>query len=298
MLSNPPLAYSAHEHLVKDARSRPELWRLILGLGLIGVLVAALNLGLFAVVAGMAPHDWTIEFLQGASPLAMLILLGSFGFITFGVAVVAKRLQHRSLHSILGQYQLGLRQFWRVLGALTVLGVIVAVLPPYGVGEPLVRNLDVSTWLVLLPFSVVAVLIQTSAEEVLFRGYIQQSLAARFRSPIIWMGLPAVLFAAGHYAPAVAGDNAMLIAVWSCIFGLLASDLTARSGTLGPAIALHFFNNIIALVLISLPDNLSGLSLFLLPYDMSDTGMLRQWLYVDFVMMFVCWLAARLAIMR
>jgi len=155
-----------------------------------------------------------------------------------------------------------------------------------------------STWIVLLPFAAGAVLIQTSAEEILFRGYLQQSLAARFRSPLIWVGVPSALFAAGHYAPGIAGDNALLVAVWSCVFGVLAADLTARSGTLGPAIALHFFNNVISLLIISLPDTLSGLALYLLPYDMSDGGMLRQWLWVDFGSMVVCWLTARLAIRR
>ncbi len=293
-----PLVYAAHERLVKDARARPELWRLLVGLALVGVLVTAMNLGLFALIAGMGSQDWATGFLQGSSPVAMLILLCSFGFITLGVTIAARNLQHRSLRSILGQRSVGVRQFWKVFSALLVLGVVLAILPPYDMGAPLTQNLSLSTWLVLLPLSACAVLIQTSAEEVLFRGYIQQTLAARFRSRVIWMGLPAALFAAGHYAPAVAGENAPLIAVWSFIFGLLAADLTARAGTLGPAIALHFFNNVVALLFISLPDNLSGLALFLLPYDMSDTGMLRQWLYVDFAVMIVCWLTARLAIRR
>ncbi|NVO56270.1 CPBP family intramembrane metalloprotease [Rhodobacteraceae bacterium B1Z28] len=298
MPENAPIAYSAHEQLVRTARARPELWRLLVGLVLIGLFITALNLVFIAVVAGLGPNDWAVEFLQGASPLAMLVLLSSFGFVTLGVAVVARQLHNRSLSSILGPYSQGLRQFWQVFRALLILGVLVAALPPYDMGAPLTQNMALSTWLFLLPFSAAAVLIQISSEEVLFRGYIQQSLAARFRSPVIWMGLPSVLFAAGHYAPAAAGDNALLIAAWSCLFGLLASDLTARAGTLGPAIALHFFNNVIALLLISLPGNLSGLALFLLPIDMADTEMLRPWLYVDFAVMLVCWLTARLAIRR
>lgn len=292
------MPYSAHEALVSEARGRSELWRLLLGLVLIGVIVTALNLSVFTLIAGLVSNEGANEVLQGSSPIAMFVLLSSFGFIILGVAVAARHVQHRSLRSIFGQPGLGIRQFCRVLRALLILGILMAALPPYGMGTPLVQNMSVSVWLVLLPFSAVAVLIQTGAEEVLFRGYIQQTLAARFRSPLIWMGVPSVLFAAGHYAPAVAGENAILVAVWSCVFGLIAADLTARAGTLGPAIALHFFNNAVALLFVSLPDSLSGLALFLLPYDMSDTGMLRQWLYVEFVVMIVCWLTARLALRR
>ena len=91
-----------------------------------------------------------MEFLQGASPLAMLVLLSSFGFVTLGVAVAARQLHHRSLGSILGPYSQGLRQFWQVFRALLILGVLVAALPPYDMGAPLTQNMALSTWLFLL----------------------------------------------------------------------------------------------------------------------------------------------------
>ncbi len=293
-----PASYAAHEGLVSGVRARPELWRLLVGLGIVAAVVTVLNLVLFSVVVGFASHEWTEAFLTGSSPFAMLILLSSFCFVTLGVWLAVRRLQRRTLSSVLGPFRETVAQFWLVFRALLILGVAVVVLPPYDMGAALTPNVELTTWILLLPLSLIAVLIQTSAEEVLFRGYIQQSLAARFRSPIIWMGLPSLLFALGHYAPAAAGENAGLIALWSCVFGLFAADLTARSGTLGPAIAMHFFNNMVALLIISLPDNLSGLALFILPYDMSNTSALRAWLYVDFAVMLVSWLTARLALRR
>ncbi|NOD64515.1 MULTISPECIES: CPBP family intramembrane glutamic endopeptidase [unclassified Ruegeria] len=291
-------AYFPHAYLTETARRRPELWRLLVGLLLIGVLVSLLNMVFFAALVAMGPNEWAQELLAGSSPLALILLLVSFGFITFGVAVAARKMQHRTLWSILGERRLAVTQFVSVLKALLILGVIGFLLPPYGMGGELTQKLPLTTWVLLLPVAAFAVLIQVSAEEILFRGYIQQTLAARFNSPIIWMGVPSILFAVGHYAPDAAGGNALLIALWAFVFGLLASDLTARAGTLGPAIALHFFNNVIALLFISLPDSLSGLALFVLPFDTSDAEQLRPWLLVDLVMMFVCWLAARLALRR
>ncbi len=291
-------AYSSHEQLVKAVRNYPELWRVLVGFAIIVVFVTVLNAILFTTIASIAPPVWTETLQNGSTPLALLLVLGSFVFAIIGVALVARRLQHRPPITVIGQPVLALRQFWCVLKALMVLGVLLAVLPPYDMGAPLQPNMSLPIWLLLLPVSVGAVLIQTSAEEILFRGFLQQSLAARFRAPVIWMGLPAILFAAGHYAPATAGDNAVLVVIWAGIFGLLTADLTARAGTLGPAIALHFFNNATALLLFSLPDNLGGLALFHVPYDASDTGMLRQWLYVDFAVMIVGWLTARLALRR
>ncbi|WP_377194634.1 CPBP family intramembrane glutamic endopeptidase [Ruegeria meonggei] len=291
-------AYSSHEGLVRDGRAKPEFWRFLLGMAIVAIVVTGSNLVLFTSVASLGSFERAEDFLRGATPMAVVIVLASFGFTTLGVALAAQQLQRRSLRSILGPYSLAITQFRRVFKALLIVTLIIAVLPPYGLGQPLEQNLEFSHWLVFLPLALGAVFIQTSAEEVLFRGYMQQCLAARFRSPIIWMGVPSLLFAAGHYAPGIAGENAMLIAVWSCVFGLCAADLTARAGTLGPAIALHFFNNIVALLFISLPDSLSGLALYLFPYDMSDTSVLRQWLYVDFAVMMISWLTARLALRR
>ncbi len=291
-------AYESHQRLIGDARRYPQIWRLLAGLAVIAVVVVVLNAALFAFVANISTPGSAAAFLTGSSPTALLVVLSSFVFATLGVMLGARLFQHRSLVSILGEQSLTIRQFWHVLRALVFLSAVIFVLPPYDLGAPLVANLAFTTWLLLLPLSAFAVLVQTSAEEILFRGYMQQSLAARFRSPLIWMGLPSILFAAGHYSPGTVGDNATLVAIWALAFGLFTADITARAGTLGPAIALHFFNNFAALLVISLPDSLSGLALYHLPYDASDADALRPWLLVDFALMIVAWLTARLVLRR
>ncbi|SDE05164.1 CPBP family intramembrane glutamic endopeptidase [Ruegeria marina] len=291
-------AYAPHEVLVAPGRNQPELWRLLAGLVLIAAFVLLCNAVVLTAVSQIAPTDWAAAFLSGSSSLGLLLLLGSFGFVILAVAVAARLFQRRAPTGILGPPGLAVRQFWRVFRLLLGLGLALLILPPYDMGEPLQANLPFARWLLLLPLSLLAIGIQTGAEEILFRGYIQQALAARFRSPLVWMVVPSLLFALGHYLPAEAGDNAVLIAVWSFVFGLLTADITARAGTLGPAIALHMFNNMVALLIVALPNNLSGLSLYLLPYDMADTGNLRAWLAVDFAVMIVTWLVARVALRR
>ncbi|MCE8514849.1 CPBP family intramembrane metalloprotease [Ruegeria pomeroyi] len=290
--------YAPHEQLVAPGRARPELWRLIAGLIAIGVIVMGANMVLYGLVNMLASPEWSAGFTSGTTADGLLVLLASFGFVILGVGIAARLFQHRAPLGIIGPPRLALQQFWRVFRLLLVLGALLLILPPYDMGAPLKENLPPGRWLLLLPLSILALLIQTGAEEVLFRGYVQQALAARFRSALIWMVLPSVLFALGHYLPEEAGANALPIALWSGVFAILMADITARAGTLGPAVALHLFNNMIALLIVSLPDSLSGLSLFLLPYSMADTEHLRVWLAVDFATMFVTWLLARLALRR
>ncbi|MEP4035315.1 CPBP family intramembrane glutamic endopeptidase [Pseudophaeobacter sp.] len=291
-------AYPAHEALVAPGRSKPQLWRLLLGLGMIAALSYALNLVLFLTLLRFTSLDWLIALEQGSTPLALLILLASFGFLTLGVGLAAALMQHRSLLSLIGAPGLMLRQFMGCgMAGLAVFATLL-ILPPYDFGAPLTANLSWPVWLGLLPLSLLALLVQVSAEELIFRGYLQQGLAARFQNPMVWLGVPAALFGAAHYMPQVAGDNALLICLWAMGFGLLMADLTARAGTLGPAIAVHFVNNIVALLVLGSPSSLHGLALYLLPYEMSDVAEMRPWLMVDCATMLVLWLAARLVIRR
>lgn len=301
----PDRPYAAHEALVAPARAKPQLWRMVAGLVVVAVTLYVLGAALNTILGIVSPG--LIGEMHGAdgrgagagnTPRSLIVLLYSFGLVGVGTALAARVLQDRGLASLIGPPGLALRQFWAVLRILIVLSMALALLPPYDAGADLARNLDFSTWALLLPFSLSAVLVQTASEEILFRGYLQQSLAARFRHPAVWIVAPSLLFGLGHYDPALAGDNAELIALWAVVFGVLAADLTARAGTLGPAIALHMANNVMAILVVSVPDTLSGLSLAVMPDSLSDTAAMRSWLALDFAMMIVCWLAARLALRR
>jgi len=290
--------YAAHETLVAPARRGAALWRLLLGLALVAVITFGLNTVVHAVVVAVAPIGWAADLVTGHRPGPMLILLGSFGIVTIAVFAAAHLVQRRAPLGLIGPLRPALLQFWRVMFLLAVFGLVLLILPPYDMGAPLLPNLPLGRWLLLLPLALIAILIQTSAEEILFRGYIQQALAARFPHPAVWLILPSALFALGHFVPAEAGANAGLIALWAGCFGILMADLTARAGTLGPAIAVHFFNNLVALLIFAVPESLNGLSLFILPFSSADTGPMRAWLAVDFAMMVLTWLVARIAIRR
>ncbi|UWR64755.1 CPBP family intramembrane metalloprotease [Phaeobacter inhibens] len=298
-------AYAAHALLVDPARSAPQLWRLLLGLLLIGVLSYALTNVTVQMLIAAFPGAWVRDLPAGGSPVAMLVLLGSFLCVTVAVACVLPLLHRRSLSSVIGPMPLALQQFGRTGLRLAVLMVGLAllwlILPgglDGGVISDLVPNLALHQWLRLLPLALIAIFIQISAEEILFRGYLQQTLAARGLHPLIWLLVPSAIFAVGHYAPGDAGSNAPLIALWAGGFGLMMADLTARAGTLGPAMAVHFVNNIIAILLFGSPTSLSGLALFLVPFELSDPVVLRQMLWLDFAVVGLCWLVARLAIRR
>lgn len=84
--------------------------------------------------------------------------------------------------------------------------------------------------------------------------------------------------------------------LWAGLFGVLMADLTARAGNLGPAIAVHFANNVSSLLIVSLPDMLDGLSLYTIEVDIASPEALVTIMPIDFASMILMWLVARIAI--
>ena len=294
------MSYAPHTAYCAPARPRAQLWRLALGLVLIAVIYLGLNWAVFAqaqIFGGPAAFGALRAVASDTTrPGGAYFILFSFAFLLIAIGVATRLVHARSAAGLIGPPRLALRQGLRVLAALAILSVAVAVLPPRELPLEIRPGLPPGLWLTLLPVSLLAVLIQTGAEEVAFRGYLQQQLGARFASPAVWIGVPTALFALLHYAPDQSGDNAVLVMAWSALFAVAAADLTARSGTLGPAIALHFFNNAMAILLTSLDGTMSGLALYVLPMEMTDTAALRPLMMIDIGILLCSWLAARLAL--
>ncbi|MEL7259986.1 MAG: CPBP family intramembrane glutamic endopeptidase [Pseudomonadota bacterium] len=296
------LNYAAHDAFVAPARAKAQMWRIPFGIVLVAAFFLALSQMVFGTVLNLVGPELAAE-IQSDGPLGLtagsvIFFLLQLGLLGVSAALVCVVLHGRGPMTLIGAPGLALRQFTSVSVVLIAVIAALWILPPYDFGGPLERNMALGRWLVLLPIGLVAVLIQVSAEEVLFRGYLQQQFAARFSSPFLWMFVPSAIFGALHYMPESAGSNAVTIAIFAGVFGLITADLTARAGTLGPAIAVHFFNNVQPILISSAPDEMSGLALYVLPFGLSDEAMLAEWLPVDMGWMLVAWLAARLAIRR
>lgn len=293
--------YAAHERFVDPARHSAEPQRLLFGILLV-ILGYVMLLWLFqSVIMAVLPAQSFENFLQatrsGETATGALFILGSFGFLALAVVGVVHQIHLRAPSSLIGPIALARKQGSRV--CLAVGGVMLAIwiLPPSEIPDGEVLRRPVAEWLMWLPVAVPALLLQTTTEELAFRGYLQQQLAARFPSPLVWMLAPAVLFGLVHYR-ADAGENALLLMAWAALFSLIASDLTARSGTLGPAIGLHFAFNAAAIFFLAQDADLSGLALVVAPIDLSEPALIRPQILLDMVLLITAWLAARLALRR
>lgn len=284
-----PTRTEAFERFIEPARAYPQLWRLILGVILATAVYLAFTMAII-VIANAFGLSLFAAMNGAGGPLEASVLLFSFLGMSLGVIAAAKIFQNRDLMSLLGRDRSKVRRHFIV--AATIMFVLsVMVQAVYLMLQEPIPYTPIVVWLLLLPTSLGLILIQTSAEELVFRGYLQQQLAARFSSRWVWWVLPSVLFGMLHYEPEAFGPNTWLVVVDTALFGLVAADLTARTGTLGAAIGLHFANNAMIFLFLAPVDDINGLALQLSPLATSDHEAMRIALLSDMALIaFVYWI--------
>lgn len=290
----------AFDAFVAPARGACALWRTALGT----VLTVAVYAGSLAAAGGITvlllgragAYEAASGLAEAETPRATLALLATFAGMAAGPIVAAWLLHGRSPATLFGRAPRVLRDF---VVATAVVGAFYAVtLGIWSMGFDAVPGLPPRIWLALLPLTLLGILLQTGAEELVFRGYLMQQLAARFRSPVIWMVLPAILFGLVHYAPAMSGPNAWILVLGAMLFGLLAADLTAATGSIGAAWGFHFANNTLALAVIATDGTITGLALYLTPYAADAEGAARLALIADYAILIGAWGLCRMAVRR
>jgi len=280
--------------MLAPARIYPQIWRLLLGVLLIVFVYLSWSLLTVAIALGVAVRDsgffGVMPFLQdlqaGTSPGSVAVLLLTFGGMALGPVLAAAALHFRGPGTLLGPWEDWWRGFVTALAVvLLVFGVLTAVSAAFIAPVP---NMEPGRWLLWMVLAVPLLFVQIAAEELLFRGYLMQQLAARFAARWIWFTLPALLFGLLHWDPE-AGRNLPLVLLSAFAFGLVAADLTERTGSLGAAMGFHFGNNFIALLVVSVKGTITGLALYTTPWGLEAEGVVSLGLAVSIVLLFAIW---------
>lgn len=291
-----PAPYVPLNAFVAPASTRSEPWRILCGLAIVGLCgflsIQAIMVTLMMVLGPDLARVTAQNLATGATPQGVVALLFCYLPVMGGVALALGVMMRRGLLSLIGPPGPALRNFLWV--ALPLVGLWVVLLPISTLQDGVTANLTFGQQLPWLPFALAGLLVQTGTEELVFRGYLQQHLAARFRSRWVWMVGPSVLFGLAHYSVQQYGALSWLVVAFTGLFGLVAADLTARTGNLGAAVGLHFANNVSAVLLLGMAGNIDQLALFTAVVDASDLGGALGHLSLDALALLISWLAARL----
>ena len=285
----------AFERFVDPARHRPALWRLFVGLALVIGLYLGITAGLFALA-------WTFElpaFVQemqsadavafGLSRTTVALTLATFAGVPLGLLIALPLLHKRGFRSLFGPARSARRDFLIAAGVFLVINMAIA-LPSLWFTDTLPHE-PLAMVLLFLPLAALLVLLQTGAEELLFRGYIMQQLAARFQSPWIWAVLPSIVFGVLHYDPSLGQASAILIVLSITLTGLLWADLTRVTGNLGAAMGWHFANNLVFMNFVGFDDYLNGFAWRILPFGYGDAPL--SFFVIDPILSLATWAILR-----
>ncbi len=191
-------------------------------------------------------------------PIANYIIQDfSFVLIILATFFVVKFLHKRPVMSLLTprraiNWKLILVGFLLFFGLMFLLSFI-----PQYILDPssMTLNPDIFGFLLFLPFLLLMVPIQTTSEEIFYRGYILQGTGFLSRNFLLLAILNGVLFMIPHLAnPEVAATPLAAILDY-IVFGFIMAYITLKSGTLELAIAGHAANNLFISLLANYEDS-------------------------------------------
>lgn len=233
----------------------------------VGVLLTELTTSTAAGTVTLDPED----LLSGAGLppwLWMLITFISFVPLLLVTLLVVRYLHNRPWLSVITPYR-------SINWSLVAKGALIWLIPlAVGFGITLIWDRDSVQWEFnaadFIPFALVVLiftLIQTSAEEVFFRGYLAQWLATYRRNIVFISVTTGALFATPHLPNVVLlgfddGLSVLVGLVPYFMVGFVWAWVSVTSGTLELAIGAHFINNFVAFLLVTTPDFPEGAGLF------------------------------------
>jgi membrane protease YdiL (CAAX protease family) len=193
----------------------------------------------------------------------VLVSLLTFSGIWIGAWLVMRFVHREKLSALFGATG---RISWSdfIKGAVAVLVTsVISEIAIYAMAPDIERTaIGWGTWLAFLVPVLFLAFVQTSAEELLFRGYLLRGLAHRYRSPLVWGLLPALIFTCLHWN--IGAPPAMNACVLASIggFAALVTVLVYLTGNLGAGMGAHFANNLAGFLLISHESALSSFALY------------------------------------
>lgn len=132
--------------------------------------------------------------------------------------------------------------------------IIYLIFPNYYV----LNKIDFNRFLVLFLIGLALVPIQTTVEELFFRGFLLQWISKKISNPIILCIIIAVIFAAVHFGNPEMKASAIWIGLSYIVTGLFLTNIALKTGSLEISIGAHAANNMFLTWFISDDNSVNG----------------------------------------
>jgi len=229
-----------------------QIWRYIVTI--IAMFWAMVGVGMILVLIVFA-IEGTMDYTKLSPMATLLVNLLPFPVMLTALWAGLKFLHKRSLKSLLHP---GGAFSWRKLWFSALLWFALAGASDVAAWLVNPENyrwtFDAKTFLSFLPVILILIPIQTTTEELIFRGYLTQWVGRYSRK--LWLPwiLPSLVFMSAHALnPEVQTYGALLTLPLYLGIGLLLSWVTLKTGGLEMALGLHVANNLYASMIVTFP---------------------------------------------
>ena len=227
-----------------------------------GVLIVVLLVLVGQIPLGQALSTYAKSTPLPEDPVALLNILPSnirlflqllpFAVGLIGLFFVARFLHQQSAVSLLtGRERLDWKRIGYSFGMWSLLSVLTLVLSYLSEPESFVWNFEWSLFLPLLILGSLLIPIQTSMEEVLFRGYLLQGFGVLFKNRWVPWLVTSVLFGSLHIVNPEVSELGYGLMFYYIGTGLFLGMLTLIDDGLELALGFHAANNLVGALLIS-----------------------------------------------
>lgn len=234
-------------------QGKNEWWRYLLGLMAILfawlIIGTAASVGVAFALGGQA--DYTV-----LGPFGLFLFnLASFPFFLAGTLLAVALIHRRHPRTLITARER--IDWWRVGQGFIAWSVPLCLVG--GLGQYLLYpdtfslNADLGTFARFVPIALVFTAIQTTTEELFFRGYIVQGASHIWSNRVFLALASAVVFTIPHLLnpEAIAGSWLTIFFNYFVGSGLVWAVVSLIDGTTELAIGAHFANNIVAILLIT-----------------------------------------------
>ncbi|PAX45754.1 CPBP family intramembrane glutamic endopeptidase [Brunnivagina elsteri] len=240
-------------------------WRYLLGIILIffmwmivGSIATIVFVGVVFANRGLPFSEIERQFdtfVKSASLDSFIAINLQFIFFLIGILVAVKLLHNRKILSLVSaESKINFKRFFAGFGVWFLLqGILIAIAL---ISEP--QNykftFNPAQWFPLLIAALILTPIQTSSEELFFRGYLIQAFSRITKNKYVIIIITGLLFMFPHLLNPEVQRGAVLMAMYYFSFGALAAFLTLKDNRLELALGVHAANNL-TLVIINTEDS-------------------------------------------
>lgn len=182
----------------------------------------------------------------------LFLMLISFLFAFFGLYLVVKKLHNQDFKEIItSRKKIDWKRFFNAFSIWAIISISMILLTYFSGDKDIELQFNLVPFLILSVIAIVLIPIQTSTEELVFRGYLMQGFYNLSKNKWFPLVMTSVIFGGMHWFNPEVAEMGPIIMVYYIGTGLFLGIITLMDEGTELALGFHAANNLISALLIT-----------------------------------------------